>query len=265
VGLPTFGADSLLDSDTLTSSPAADAGFPLANLKDDRVFTIYKPSAAGTLDIQTDAGVGQTSNVDYFGMIGHDLNLRGATLTFQHSPLGSVWTTVFTVTPSDDLVIFRSFTQVSKRFFRARITGAAAAVAIGQLQWGTKVEMPYGMASGFDPLAERSELGFNGSQTGNIVGSVHRFTERRAALRFPLVESTFVDGTTLGQFREFWDNHAGIGKPFFVSWNAGNPGSFEKDTIFGVADAEAGIRRPLATQLAAGMKDVEFEVMALKE
>lgn len=265
MGLPTIGADSLLDSDTLSASPAAAGGFPITNLHDDRVFTIFKPQTNAQLDIITDAGLGNTSDVDYFGMILHDLFTQGATLTFAHSPDNIVYTTVFTVVPSDNLVIFRSFAAVSKRYFRARITGATAPVSIGELQWGTKVEVPFGVPVGFDPDAEKLEVGFSRGQSGNIVGSFKRFISRRAALRLPLLTNAFVSGTTVGLFKEFWDNHGALGKGFFFCWNAGNPGSFEKNAFFGVVDFQAGIRRPLRTQLDVGFRDLEFEVVGMKE
>ena len=61
MGLPAFGADSLLDSDTLTVSPGEDSGFPKANATDDRIFTLFKWTGSAPFDLITDAGVGNTS------------------------------------------------------------------------------------------------------------------------------------------------------------------------------------------------------------
>ncbi len=266
MGLPLFGADSLLDSDTLTSSPVAATAFPLANLNDDRVFTAFKPSATGTLDIKTDAGVGNTSDVDYFGMVGHDLFTEGATITFARSSDDISYTTIFTSTPGDDKIILRGFDQETFRFFRLRITGAVAAVSIGQLQWGTKVEVPFGIEVGFDPLAEVVRMRQTRSQEGNILGSVATFAERRASIALRLMPNSFVNGTTVGDFLEFWDNHASIGKPFFWQWNAEEPPvNFEKDAFFAVIVNDVAISRPIVTPLDSGERDISFDIEGLKE
>lgn len=265
MGLPTIGANSLLDSDTLTVSPGEDASFPKENATDDRVFLLFKWTGSAPFDLITDAGVGNTSDVDYFGLITHNLFTLTGTLTFAQSADNISYTTIFTVAPGDDLIIFRSFTKVTNRFFRLRITGTASPPEIGEVAWGTKVEIPFGVPPGFDPQREEIDQNFNRSQTGNILGALHRFVSRRIPISIDLIPTAFITGTTLGLLKEWWDNDGGIGKPFFFGWNAGNPGSFEKDSVFGVADPRRGIRRPLATQLDVGFRDLQFEVIALKE
>ncbi len=265
--LPVFASDSLLDRNALTISPAAASGFPKERLFDDRTFVSFKFSATGTLDIKTDAGVGNTEDVDYFGLIEHDLFTQGSTIVFASSPDDAVYTTIFTVVPADNLVIFRVFTKVTERFFRLRITGSTAAPSIGELQWGTRVEAPFHRdpSRGFDPLEEGINNGFERSQTGNIVGSVHRHVTRRADLRFRNLPFTFINGITIGLFREFYDNRASLGFPFFFSWNPDDPGSFEKDTFWAVLDTRAGVRRPLSTQLDTGFRDLQLTVVGQKE
>lgn len=268
MGLPTIGAESLLDSDTLTVSPGEDATFPKERATDDRPFTIFKWTGSAPFDIKTDAGVGNTGDVEYFGLISHNLSTLSATLTFASSADDISYTTIFTVTPTDDFIIFRSFAKVTARFFRLRITGAASPPQIGQTAWGTRVEIPFGVPPDFDPQREEIDQNFNRSQTGNILGALHRFVSRRIPIAIDLIPTAFIIGTTLGQLKEWWDNHGGIGKPFFFGWNTpndGTPGNFEKDSVFGVADPRAGIQRPLATQLDVGFRNLRFEVIALKE
>ncbi|KKM02210.1 hypothetical protein LCGC14_1786700 [marine sediment metagenome] len=266
MGLPLFGADSLLDSDTLTSSIAAASGFPVANLNDDRIFTVFKPTTNATLDIKTDAGAGNTSDVDYFGMVGHDLFTQGATITFARSTDDISYTTIFTTVVGDDKIVLRGFDKETFRFFRLRITGSTAAGSIGQLQWGTKVEVPFGIEVGFDPLDEVVRMRHTRSQSGNILGSVATFSERRASISLRLMPNTFVNGTTVGQFREFWDNHASVGKPFFWQWNAEEPVvDFEKDAFFAVIVNDAALGRPIVTPLASGERDISFDIVGLKE
>ncbi len=281
MGLPTFAADSRFDKSTVTvtASPVAATGFPVSNLSDDRIFSVFKSSdATSPLDIITDEGVGNTATVDYFGMVGHNLGALSTagnqvTIVFAHSPDNIVYTTIFTqlIPVGDDTIIFRSFaTTVARRFFRLRITRAtppfASAPEIGELQWGTKVEASDpSIAIGFDPVSERVQMRSTRSQTGNILGTVQSFVSRTANIRLRLQSGAFTTGTAIGQFKEFWDNHASLGKPFFWAWNPGDPGSFEKDTFFAVIQNDATLARPLATPLDTGFRDIQFSVVGLKE
>lgn len=272
MAVPLFGANSLLDSDTITVSPVEDTSFPTTNLSDDRAFTVFKPSSsASPVDVKTDAGVGNTSDVDYFMLADNDLSDpaqdgNGAvTLTFASSADDISYSTIFTVTPSDDRLIARDFTKVTARFFRARFTrGTAFTPSLGELQWGTGVRPNFPIRFPFDPNAERMRLNFNRSQNGNIIGSVQRFTERRISVALRLEPSSFVDDNTLGGFRDFWDKHASRGFPFLVWWNPGSPGSFELDAFFGMIDPGVPIRRASVTPLQNGFRDVNFDVVGLK-
>ncbi len=272
MGRPIFGADSRLDTDTVLSNIAAETGFPLDNLSDDREFTTFKPSTSATLEIRTDAGVGNTVDVDYFMAIGHDFNTQGASLVFASSPDDAVYTTIFSSTPGDDRVVVRTFTKVTRRFFRLTISGQSAAPSIGQLNWGVRVEPPFfALPSDFDPLMETARFRSGRSQSGNILGSVIGFVGRRANIRLELQPFTFVGGTTLGDFQEFWDNHAVAGKAFLWWWNQNDPTdpdpdpTFEKDAFWVVIDNDATISRRLRTQLDVGFRDIEFTVVGRKE
>lgn len=263
MGAPIFGADSRLDSDTLTVT-AEDTAFPKTNLFDDRVFTAFKPTGnPDPLDIKTDTGGGNVT-VDYFGMVGHDLNTQGATITFAHSSDDISYTTILSLAPSDNKIVLRTFNPIVNRFFRLRITGQSATPSIGQLSWGKRVEPPFGVKfQGFDPQAEKPTARINRSQTGNILGSIFAFSERRARIDIPLITNSFLRDETLGGFLDFWDDHASRFKPFFVLWC--KDCSFEQDSFFGVIDPGSRIGRPLRTPVTSGFRDLTIEVIGLKE
>ncbi len=275
MGQPIFGANSLLDSDTVTSSESLKTGFPLARLSDDRIFTLTIPTSGGSIttwDIITDAGVGNTSDTDYFMMVGHNLFSQSVdSIVFASSPDNVVYTPIFTeASIVDDDIVLRTFTKVTARFFRLRISKAAGGledvVAIGQLQWGTRVQLDAFIQRGFDPQNERIRGRFNRSQTGNIIGALSTFQERRGAISLPLVlDSELRDTTSPGGFLDFWDNHASLLRPFVFAWNPGSPGSFEKDAMFCVVDAARGIARPTVVPVAGGRRDLTFQVIGLKE
>lgn len=276
MGTPLFGADNRLDQDTVILSAAADPDFPGSNLNDDRTYTVYRNNlATAGLNIVTDAG--SAVNVDYFMLAGHDLSdpnkdAAGAVkLTFQSSPDDIVYTTIFTVTPSDNKLIARSFLPaVSERFFRIRLTRASAfKVNLGELQWGTGVRAPFGFEVGFDPDAERLRARFNQTHTGNFVGSTVQFTERQADINLRIMPDSFVsDDTSPGGFRDFWNNHARLLKPFLFLWNPGTLATdvtHEPEAFFALVDPGQGIRRPLVTPLDKDFRDVRFRIVGLAE
>ena len=274
MGNVIFGADSRLDQDVLTASVAADADFPIARLHDDRGFTLYKMGSAATeLLVKTDAGVGNTADVDYFMLIFHDLfdpdsDGGGAVLVeFQHSTDDISYTTIFSVTPTDNTIIARSFTKETKRFFRLRLTrGASFKASLGETQWGQAVRPGIGINSGFDPNDETISGQLNRSRNGNLLGAVVGSSMRRARVRLDLLTSTFVDDETDPTgFKFFWNTHASQLKPFLFHWNDGNPGSFEKDAFFARIDPGAGISRPLRSSIDTDRKDLSFGVIGLKE
>ena len=263
MGVPLFGANSRLDADTLTVT-SENTSFPKANLTDDRVFTVFKPATnVDPLDIITDTG-GAGSVVDYFGIVGHDLSTQSVTITFASSADNVTYTTIFATTPTTDKIIFRSFTSVTNRFFRLRITGQTAIPSIGEVAWGKRVEPPFAISfRGFDPQAEEVNMRINRSQSGNILGSIFAFAERSARVRIPLTPDSFLRDNTLGGFLDFWDTHAGIGKPFFFLWC--KDCNFDQDAFFGVIEPGSRINRPLRTSLSSGFRDLDLEVIGLKE
>lgn len=275
MAVPMVGADSRLDNDTVTTSPAEDANFPASRLSDDRTFTVFKTtSASAIVNIVTDAGVGNTVNVNYVMIVGHDLSDpasdgNGAVnVSFQDSADGSAFNPdQFNFMPSNNKIILRTFSTVTNRFFRLRFTrGATFIPSIGQTQWGTRVDMEFGTQVGFDPQEERLVARINRSQTGQILGAISTYSERRATINIPLVTNAFVRSTTApGGFQDFWDNHATQMLPFVFAWNPGNPGSFEQDAFFCQLEPGQMIQRPLRTPLDSGFRDLEFRVTGLKE
>lgn len=291
MGKPFFGANSLLDDPLVTTvvSVAADAAFPVANLNDDREWSPYKMGSSNvTLTITSDAGVGNTRTVDYFMLVGHDLfnpNLDGlgpiTSLFFERSADGVVFTTIFAITPAslpvgsiaDNKIIARFFTTpIVDRAFRLRIERPANAfiASLGELQYGKAVQIPTGVQRGFDPNVESTQVRRTQSQTGNILGATERFADRSAAIAISLLSTAFIDGTALGDFKDFWDNHASKMLPFLWHWNpdadvSANPGQFEKDAFFAIIEPQTRIARPLSSQIATGLRDLNFNVVGLKE
>jgi hypothetical protein len=270
-----IGANSRLDSDTVVVSPVENTNFPAINLSDDRTYTIFKPtSASSTVTITTDAGVGNTVDVDYFMALAHDFfdpasDGNGAVdIEFEHSADDISYSSIFTETGIlDNKIILRKFTEATNRYFRLSITRVATFIPlIGQLQWGKAVVFPAGsIHKSFDPQMEIVKNVTSRSQLGHILGAVRFYQERRADIKAKLMTNAFVRDETVGGFQDFWDNHGVLLKPFVWSWNAGNPGNFEKDSFFCQIDEKKGVRRPIVTPLDVGFRDLQFSVIGVKE
>lgn len=265
---PVIGAHSLFDTHTVTCSPTEDATYPLSRVYDDRSYAQFKPGSADTtVDIITDAGSGNTGDVNYLAILNHDLSQPQAsgaacTWTFARSTDGVSYTTIQTATPTDNRIIFRKFSSThSYRFFRLRITrGASFIPSIGEIQWGTSVDFPYSVEFPFDPQEESIEGQLNRSQTGKIIGAIRKHVTRENRIRIPLVLDSFVRGTTVGNFGEFWTNYGKVLKPFFFAWNPGDAGDYETDAYWAVVKPSFDLRRPIVTPLASGYRDIEFTI-----
>lgn len=276
MGAPLLGSASRLDTDVVSFTEVADAGTDEANITDDRLFTLYKMGLADTtFDIVTDAGVGNTVDVEYFTLIGHDLDdpeedgLGGCTLVFAESADDISYTTILTIGPiTSSKIIARAGPTKTNRFFRVRITrGSAFQISIGQLAWGKAVKFPDGVPVGFDPNEDRIVSRTNVSQTGNLLGATLQYIERRADLRLEHVPGSFVNDATLGGFKNFLETDGELGFPFLFMWNAENDytdTTFETDAFWGRLDI-GSIARALSTQLAVGRRNVTFAVVGLKE
>lgn len=275
MGNPVFAADNRLDVDVVTTTPASASGFPSANLFDDRLFTFFKSVASATsIIIETDAGVGNTAAVNYISIIAHNLDtatVQDGIYSFQNAavPAGPFDPILTDIPITDDRIIFNQFTEIVDRVFRLTITtnGGVATILplIGQLQWGKRVESDGFIQVGFDPEGEITRGRFTRSQSGNILGAISTISIRVADITIPFLTNTFLRDETVGGFKEFWDNHASKLKPFVYAWNPGNPGSFEKDSFFGVVQPESGILRPLSTNLDSGFRSLQFRIEGLKE
>ena len=277
MGVPLFGADSRLDVDTVSQGGVPVPAFPLSNLFDDRSFTVFKtPPAAFGDSILTDAGADGIADVDYFFLVGHDLsdpNKDGGgpvKLEFEAASSGSGFVNIFTVTPTDNKIIARSFPQVKvtsvlPQFFRIVLSRATVFQAnLGEMQWGKGVRPPLGFAVGFDPDDQRVMARFNRTQVGNLVGSTVDFIQRQAEINLPRIEDSFVSGVSVGDFKDFWDNHARLLKPFLFLWNSvqvATDVTNEKQAFWAMVDPGGGIQRPLVTQVDVGFRDLRFRIL----
>jgi len=262
---PQIGYLSRLDYDTITSDPTANPEYSLENLRDDRVYTLCKPSAATTSWKITTFTGGTNVTVNYLGIIGHNLSTIGAKVRFMGSFDASVWLIVLNFSPITDRVIYRTFTERSFSYWMLEIlTGSPTTPEIGEVKWGYALSFPYGIEYPYDHRSRDVEMQANYSQTGNITSVLRTRVMRRAEVRLRLFPWSWVSDETPEGFSDFLYNHAYLGRPFFWAWNPGNPGDWEDDTMFAVLEG-LQITESIATPLDAGVRNVEMTFISTGE
>lgn len=221
---------------TVTASSTA-TGFSADSLKTGTTYDLWQPS---TMNATVDFDAGSSVDVDYFAIAAHTLGTDSATIDIQHASSGAgPWTTIDSLTPTDDKPILFLFETVTDRYYRINITGSTAP-SIGVVYFGEALVMERGIFGGYTPidLATVSTLKPTISQTGQFLGrSVSRKGQQSTA-EFKNLSNNFVY-TSLQPFiinaRKY---------PYFFAWRP-----TDKDTGIGyvwtnsdIQPANSGIR-----------------------
>ncbi len=246
----------------------AAAGFPESRLRDNKDFLFWKADLAGTHDYTVDLGAGNDLAPTAIAILAHNLNTTSSSWELAFSDDDIAYTDVISAfAPTDDKIQFRTFITTAHQFWRIRITSATTSTIIGEILLGRTIDFPHSIDPfvGFDPIAEQPSNRMTRSEDGHIVKVTSDFVARSQEWRFRLESfSDFVDDTTaFTGFRKWWDEFGALKIPSVFSWNPGNPGSFEADTMWAVV--QGTLERPLANQLDVGDRDVLFQITGLKE
>lgn len=161
----------LQDADSTSLSFTEDSVHRVTHLTDRSRQSSWWGSGTGTHTITWNYSSAQ--EMDTF-VLDKNFTLTGATIYFQHSADGVSFTNVVTISGLDsDDTYWRTFTAVSKQYWRLRITGLTAAPKIANLWAGKRIELTFGPYGEFDPWA--SEVVGDGA-TGTSGG--HQYTRR---------------------------------------------------------------------------------------
>ena len=217
---PVISWDSLLCADpgpTITHSSDAD-GYPFENISDWRDYTQWKSSETGELFVKLDASglSGQSVTVDTMVIAGHNLGSAEVTgLVLKWSDDDVVYTPCFNaLDPEDDRVIFRLFTEQTRRYFKLVIpSGYSQAPKIGVLFIAKSLQIPAYPDSGFDPDEQEADLAAQYGRTGRLLGVAERFRRRRIRASFSRLPASFITDEWL----TFFSSHGA--KPFFFTWD----------------------------------------------
>ena len=212
---PVIGYNNLLESGTVSASTEA-TGYEKENAFDWLTYDWWKPTAV-TAYLTVD--MGSATACDYFALAGHDLGTQGAGVVLQYSTdnfAADINDAFTTLTPSDDSVIFQSFTSQSKRYWRVKLTTAVA--SLGTVAFGERLDMPEGMGVGFIPptMSFDDDVTNNRAHGGAYLGRSVLREGASGSISFDLLTPAFVRSDWM-PFIE----HA-RSKPFFLSWDETN-------------------------------------------
>lgn len=212
MGYPRIYYDNRFADGTPVASTTAAGDFDVLNLIDFRSGSFWKPTALpATVTIDCGSAAAASSIVVW----GHDLFTQGATLEVRGSTDNFVSSNVLvdTYTPTNNKPFVRSWSSVSYRYWRERITGVTMpSIAITCL--GVPLTLPVYLDDSFDPLRSNPEGVFNRSVKGHPLGRVTEYEEWSQNLPLKLVTKAWLRAT----WEPAWDAHL-RDNPFVFGWD----------------------------------------------
>ncbi len=235
----------LYDNIFTTGTPTAtdtDSGsaYDAANINDYRTYTTWKAASSGTKYLYIDAGASDTA--DTLGVISHNMNTVGATVSVEYSATGA-WAgeeveALAGFAPTDDKAILKTFNSASGQYWRVKLLNTLAAAEIGVVFLGERMDMPERVKARFVPELIKIVSDTQKSKAGNILGSVVLHKPYTIKAEWNGLTYSFVNTT----YRTFWEDHASELKPFF--W-AHDIGTFPAEIKYVTVPQNARLERPL--------------------
>jgi hypothetical protein len=248
---PRIGWHNLVEADNVTADEEA-ADEPVANIANAATYLRWRGTT--TADQTVTVTLPTAQDVDYFAIAKHNLGSTGATLTFQSSVDGSVWTDVTTplMFNSDNVVIYE-FDTVFARFFRLFIEPDTAPPSIAVLYIGETLVLQRRIYVGHTPLpyGRKSTVSNGRSESGEFLGRVLRrqFLESSVDLR----------NITPSWYREHMDPfvQAAATRPFFWCWR---PSSYPDECGYAWLSDDVKV----SNQRPNGMMQCSFQMQGVR-
>jgi len=210
---PRLYYDNRFDAAAPAASSTAVGDFNVINLRDWRPYTWWKPVAMPAT-VTVDCGAAQAA--DYALIYGHDLATQAATLEIRGSTdnFGASNVLVATVTPATNDPILLSFASQNFRYWRVRVTGAAApSLAIAVI--GAMLEATVFMQGTFNPVDRKIEGQTNLNENGTPLGRIVTFESFKATVVLKDVTWTWARTSFLAIWKSKFR-----GQPFGFCWDA---------------------------------------------
>jgi len=210
---PKFLYDSRLSDATPVASSTAAGDYNVLNLRDWRPYTWWKPSA---MPATVTVDCGSAKAADYALVYGHDLATKAAMIEIRGSTdnFGASDVLVASSTPASDAPLLLGWASVSYRYWRARVTGAAAP-SLAIVASGAALEAPVYLDGSFSPIDRRVEGQTNRSENGHPLGRVVYFESWKEMVTLRNVSWTWARDTLVPA----WKAHL-RGSPFGFIWES---------------------------------------------
>lgn len=269
-----------LDGAVVTASSELSDEYSADNLHDDKDYLPWRPADTSDQTWVVDLGDGTGGTPGpmwptYLAFLGHNLGSQGVMYSLQASTDGIVWS--FGRGPFgigndlDHAPVFLTGPggtgSTPHRYWRFLFTGVTADTFISEIKLGCALSFDQMPQPGVDPqfgspIYEQSsgEVGFFVEEpTGNNVVRQVRYT-------FSMLPESFINDTTSEANLTDWiERFAFRGRPFVINWNAGTPGFFRPDILFG--PLVRGMTEQFETQLDswANKRALAFSVIGKKK
>ena len=204
-----IGSQNLLSTATLTAS--ADTA-NVDNLWDAFLTDFWQPgSGAQTVVIDN----GSATSVDYWGVSGN-LGTDSASIAIAWSDDDISYTTIETLNPTTDDVIFSTFTSVSHRYTKITVTGTDPKLAF--ISVGATHSLEGTLGPPFTPPEHAGEkvINVNLTETGAPISSIIKHTKRSVVMAMKDVTVSWLDANWETIYSEI-DSSL-----FFLMWDSVN-------------------------------------------
>ncbi len=213
---PIILYDSILIGSSLSATATA-AGFSVDNLDDFRSYTWWQAPSSGIVRIAIHCTAARGANM--FGIVGHDLFSKNATISVQHFSSDSVtaadWATALAgFTPADDYAFLKAITPSTDLWWKITIE-CSTLVNIACVFLGEKLQFPAKPQVPVSPYSIGVEADSNRSKAGHLLGSVIRYKPVEISHNISAAESNYTWWST--NYWSFWLNHGSERKPFLYA------------------------------------------------
>ena len=218
-----------------------ETGYSVDNIYDLRPYTYWQAASAGA-NKYIDMDAGSAVDVDALGIYSH--NLSGGSIKIYSSATGAFGGEETqrgsTIYPSDNTLIFETFTSASARYWRIQVYHATNAPRIGVAILGEALTFSRKPAPPYDPRPTSIVSSTAVTKTGNALGTTVNYKPISITAKFKHLDwDTFAND----EFLTFWDDHGSEGKHFFWSVD-----SDTYDTYFVKLTAKSKLSRPMTLQ-----------------
>jgi hypothetical protein len=172
------------------------------------------PDGSGFAAWKVDFGAARSPT--FCGIAAHNIADVGGSIMVQHSSDDLIWSTLHSVTPTDNAAVGIRFTPTSARYWRVLISGLSGDVSIGVIWLGAEIIIPQRIYQSYAPPLTPNVVDLNTSvsEGQHLLGSVSTVRGSLWDATIDHVEPTFFRGAEWMAFQRHWNGGGGA----FWAW-----------------------------------------------